>query len=194
MGVPLQKLSIAEYLTWEAAQADRSEFFRGEVFAMVGGRRGHGRVVANLMRHLGNHLDGSPCQVFSENMKVQVNDDAVLYPDVFVTCDKNFSPNDAVFTAPLLIIEVLSPSTQRYDRSEKFAIYRKLASLREYVLIDPETRRIELYRILPQGQCTFFDMSEQPSLVLESVDGRILRSDLFKGMDGQPPNYPTSAR
>lgn len=183
MGVPLHKLSIAQYLAWENAQAGRGEFFRGEVFAMVGGRRGHGRVVANLMRHLGNHLDSSPCQAFSENMKVQVGDEAVLYPDVFVTCDKSFSAVDAVFTAPLLIIEVLSPSTQRYDRSEKFAIYRKLASLREYVLVDPDTRRLEVYRPLPDGSCTFFDMSEQADLALESINCKIPLSQLFKGMD-----------
>lgn len=186
MGVPLHKPSIAEYLVWEDAQAGRSEFFRGEVFAMVGGRRGHGRVVANLMRHLGNHLDSSPCQVFSENMKVQVGDEAVLYPDVFVTCDKNFSAVDAVFTSPLLIIEVLSPSTQRYDRSEKFAIYRKLASVREYVLVDPDTRRLEVYRPLSDGSCTFFDMSEQADLVLESINCRIPLNELFKGMDSTP--------
>ena len=186
MGVPLHKLSIAEYLVWENAQAGRSEFFQGEVFAMVGGRRGHGRVVANLVRHLGNHLDSSPCQAFCENMKVQVGDEAVLYPDVFVTCDKNFTAVDAVFTAPLLIIEVLSPSTQRYDRSEKFAIYRKLASLREYVLLDPDTRRLEVFRPLADGSCTFFDMSEQVDLVLESIHCRIPLSKLFKGMDSDP--------
>jgi Uma2 family endonuclease len=111
MGVPLQKISLADYLAWEDGQAGRNEFWRGEVFAMVGGKRGHGRVVANLMRHLGNHLDGSPCQVFSENMKVQVGQDAVLYPDVFVTYDREFTAEQPVFTAPVLIIEVLSPST-----------------------------------------------------------------------------------
>lgn len=186
MGVPLHKLSIAQYLAWENAQAGRSEFFRGEVFGMVGGRRGHGRVVANLMRHLGNHLDSSPCQAFSENMKVQVGDEAVLYPDVFVTCDSNFSAADAVFTSPLLIIEVLSHSTQRYDRSEKFAIYRKLLSLREYVLADPDTRRMEVYRPLSDGSCTFIDMSEQADLVLESITCRIPLHCLFKGMDSDP--------
>ena len=104
MGVPLHKLSIAQYLAWENAQAGRSEFFRGEVFAMVG-------------------------------------------------------------------------------RSEKFAIYRKLASLREYVLVDPDTRRSEVYRPLPDGSCTFFDMSEQADLVLESINCKIPLSQLFKGMD-----------
>jgi Uma2 family endonuclease len=185
MGVPLHELSLAEYLAWEAEQTNRNEFFRGEVFAMVGGRRGHGRIVANLMRHLGNHLDDSPCQVFSENMKVQVGEEAVLYPDVFVTCDRSFSANEVVFTAPVLIIEVLSPSTQRYDRSEKFAIYRKLTSLREYVLIDPDTRRVEVFRPQAGDIATYVDMTDHGKLVLESVDCEIEFSAVFKGMDSQ---------
>lgn len=183
MGVPLHRMSIAEYLEWEAAQTGRNEFWRGEIFAMVGGNRGHGRVVANLMRHLGNHLDDSPCQAFSENMKVQVGDDAVLYPDVFVTCDREFDSKQTVFTAPILIIEVLSPSTQGYDRSRKFAIYRRLASLREYALIDPETRRVEVYRLGDDGLWNLLDMSDGPALELATIDARIALDAVFKGME-----------
>ena len=76
MGGPLHKQSIAEYLTWESTQAGRNEFWRGEVFAMVDGKRGHGRVIANQMRHLGAHLNDTPCQAFSEGMKVQVGEEA----------------------------------------------------------------------------------------------------------------------
>ncbi len=146
MDVVLHRMSLAEYLAWEAHEAGRNEFWRGDVFAMVGGTRGHGRVVANPLRDLGNHLDDTPCQAFSENMKDQVGDEAVLYPDVFVTCDRQFDAKQAVFTAPVLVVEVLFPSTQGYDRSQKFAIYRRLESLREYALIDPDTRRVEVYR------------------------------------------------
>jgi Uma2 family endonuclease len=88
MGQPLPKMTLAQFMAWEGEQATRHEFYRGETFGMVGGTRGHNRVVANLARHLGNHLDGTPCQVFSESMKVQVSDEAVLYPDVLVTCGK----------------------------------------------------------------------------------------------------------
>jgi Uma2 family endonuclease len=175
-------MSLAEYLAWEAREPRRNEFWRGEVFAMVGGNRGHGRVVANLMRHLGDHLDDTPCQAFSENMKVQVGDDAVLYPDVFVTCDREFDAKQAVFTAPILIIEVLSPSTQGYDRSQKFAIYRGLESLREYALIDPDTRRVEVYRLGDDGLWDLFDMSDGTALELATVNARIAFEALFKGM------------
>jgi Uma2 family endonuclease len=183
MGVPIQKLSLAEYMEWEASQETRNEYHRGEVFAMVGGRRGHGRIIANLVRHLGNHLDGSPCEVFSEGMKVQIANDTVLYPDVFVTCDKQFRFDDLVITAPVLVIEVLSPNTQGYDRSAKFAFYRRLQSLREYALIDPDTRRTEVFRLAEDGYWKLFDMSDGPALELLSVECRISLYDVFKGME-----------
>jgi Uma2 family endonuclease len=184
MGVALHTQSIAEYLAWESEQADRNEFWRGEVFAMVGGKRGHGRVIANLMRHLGNHLDDTPCQAFSENMKVQVSEEAVLYPDVFVTCDRTFTADQAVFSAPVLVVEVLSPSTQAYDRSKKFAMYRQLPSLREYALIDPDSRRVEVFRPADDGHWKLFDMSDDEALVLDSVGCTIALPALFKGMEG----------
>lgn len=183
MGVPQHHMSLAEYLEWEAVQTDRNEYWRGEIFGMVGGNRGHGRVVANLMRHLGNHLDNTPCQAFSENMKVQVGEEAVLYPDVFVTCDREFDATQTLFTEPILIIEVLSPSTQGYDRSRKFAIYRRLASLREYVLIDPETRRVEAYRLGDDGLWNLLDMSDGPALELATVAAKIPLDAVFTGME-----------
>jgi Uma2 family endonuclease len=185
MGAALHKQSISQFLTWEEAQPGRNEFWRGEVFAMVGAKRGHGRVVANLMRHLGNHLDDSPCQAFSENMKVQVAQDAVLYPDVFVTCERNFTADQAVFTEPVLIIEVLSPSTQAYDRSKKFAMYRQLTSLREYVLVDPDTKRVEVFRPPDDGHWKLFDMSDDELLVLQSVGCDIALALVFKNMDAE---------
>jgi Uma2 family endonuclease len=182
MGVAAQRFTLEEFLGWEAIQPQRHEYWRGEVFAMVGGNRGHGRVVANLVRHLGNQLDGTPCQAFSEGMKVQVGRDAVLYPDVFVTCDRTFVAEQAAFDAPILIVEVLSPSTQAYDRSGKFAIYRRLASLREYVLIDPQTRRIDLFRLGDDGLWNLLDMTDEAELDLASVGCRIALVEVFKGM------------
>lgn len=87
MGSPLPGLTLDAYLLWENEQPESHEFYRGEIFAMVGGRRVHGRVVCNLVRALGNALEGSRCQVFSESMKVQPAEDTILYPDLFVTCD-----------------------------------------------------------------------------------------------------------
>jgi Uma2 family endonuclease len=183
MGAPLHKLTLAEFLTWEASQKGRNEYHRGEVSAMVGGRRGHSRIIANLVRHLGNHLDGSPCQVFSAGMKVQIGDDTLVYPDVFVSCDKQFRFDERVITEPVLVVEVLSPATQGYDRSTKFAFYRRLTSLREYALIDPDTHRVEVFRPGDDGHWRLFDMSDGGVLDLASVGARIALHDVFQGMD-----------
>ncbi|MDH3209177.1 MAG: Uma2 family endonuclease [Burkholderiaceae bacterium] len=183
MGLPIQKLSLAEYLAWENEQPDRNEYWRGEIFAMVGARRGHGRVVANLVRHIGNHLANSPCQVFSEAMKVQIGNDAVLYPDVFVTCDHADLATDMIFRSPSLVVEVLSPTTQAYDRSQKFSLYRRIEALREYVLIDSDSRRVEVFRLGADGLWDLHDMSDGTALVLGSIECRIAFSDLFDGID-----------
>lgn len=183
MGTPLLKQTLEDYLRWENEQPDRHEFHRGEIFAMVGARRVHGRVVANLTRALGNALHGSPCQVFSETMKVQPAADTILYPDIFVTCDAADLRAEMIFRAPKLVIEVLSPSTQAYDRSQKFALYRHLASLQEYALVDPDTRRIEVFRIGADGLWVLHDMSERPALALASVGCEVTMADIFDGVE-----------
>ena len=183
MGSPLPRLTLEDFLLWENEQTEKHEFHRGEVFAMVGGRRVHGRVVSNLNAALKVALHGSVCQVFAENMKVQPADDTILYPDVFVTCDAADLRTDQIFRAPKLVIEVLSPSTQAYDRSLKYALYRRLASLQEYVLVDPDTRRIEVFRVGADGLWVLHDMSERSALTLAAVSCEISMADVFDGVE-----------
>jgi Uma2 family endonuclease len=179
----LPVLTLSEFLTWENDQPDKHEFHRGEVFAMTGGRRSHGRVLVNMTRHLSVHLDGSGCQVFADSMKLQVADDTILYPDVFVTCDKADLATDQVFVAPKLVVEILSPSTQAYDRSQKFALYRRIPALQEYLLIDPETRRVEAFRKSADGLWVFHDMSDGDALESPCIGVRISLVDVFAGID-----------
>ena len=186
MGLPLHKLTLDEYLDWENAQPEKHEFYRGEIFAMVGARRGHGRVVSNLVRRLGNLLDGAPCQVFAEGMKLQIAGDTVLYPDVFVTCDKADLATDQIFRSPKLVIEVLSPSTQAYDRSQKFALYRQIDALQEYILIDPETRRIEAFRRNADTQWVLYDMSQDEAMLAPCIAARVTLAEVFDGVDPAP--------
>ena len=183
MGMPLQKMSLEEFLHWENAQEGRNEFHRGDVFAMVGARRAHGSVVSNLVRRLGNHLTDTPCRVFSESMKVQIADDTILYPDIFVTCDAADLRTDIIFRAPLLVVEVLSPSTQDYDRSRKFALYRRLVSLKEYLLVDPDSRRVEAFRRNDLNQWVLYDMSESTALEIACIDATLPMAQVFDGVD-----------
>ena len=150
---------------------------------MVGGRRTHGRAVLNLATQLNLQLRGTPCQVFSESMKIQIAADTILYPDLFVTCDKTDLATDIIFRAPTLVIEVLSPSTQAYDRSQKFALYRQLASLREYILVDPDTRRVEGFRRSEDGLWVLHDMSQDHAMTCASVGCEVALAEVFYGMD-----------
>lgn len=179
------KLSLEAYLAWEEGQPEKHEFFRGEVFAMVGARRVHGCVVANIARELGVQAKGTPCRVFHEGMKVQIADDTVLYPDVFVTCDKADLATEQIFRAPTVVVEVLSPSTQSYDRSQKFALYRRIPALQEYILVDPDTRRVEGFRRGADGLWVLHDMSDGDTLEAASLGLRVPLAEVFAGID--PP-------
>lgn len=183
MGLPAARLTLADFIAWENEQAQRHEFHRGEVFAMVGARRSHGRVVMNLGAQLMQRLKGSPCQVFSETMKVQVADDTIFYPDLFVTCDRDDLRTDMIFRAPLLVVEVLSPGTQAYDRSRKFALYRRLPSLREYLLIDPDTRDVQAFRRNPAGEWVLHDMTDAAVLHLASIAADVAMTEVFEGVE-----------
>ena len=184
--LPQPKLTLDEYLAWENQQPTMNEFHQGEVFAMVGAPRVHGRVVVNLALALTRGLDGSPCQVFTEGMKVQIAEDTVLYPDVFVTCDKADLATEMIFRAPTLVLEVLSPSTQAYDRSQKFALYRRIPALQEYILVDPDTRRVEGFRRGADGLWVLHDMSEAPAMEAASVGCTVPLAEVFDGIDPSP--------
>jgi len=136
-----------DYLEWENQQAQRHEFIGGEVFAMAGGTDVHNEAAGNLYVLLHQHLRGSPCRVFMADVKVRVETaDCSFYPDLLVTCAESDRADRRVKRAPILIIEVLSPSTASFDLGDKFAAYRQLDSLQDYVLVDPGRMRIEVYR------------------------------------------------
>ncbi|UOB05413.1 Uma2 family endonuclease [[Acidovorax] ebreus] len=135
------------YLAWEAEQSTKHEYHDGEVFAMAGASDAHVTVAGNVYMALRNHLRGSPCSVFISDMKLRVEEDnAFFYPDVFVTCADSDRGQSHSKSAPVLVVEVLSPATSAYDRGAKFAAYRKLPTLREYALIDPERLSLDLFR------------------------------------------------
>ena len=185
MGHAQPQFSLTDFLAWEETQAERHEFVRGEVFAMVGARRVHGLVLLNIAAALKNQLRGSVCRVFNETMKLQVADEVLFYPDVFVTCDPADLRTELVFRAPTLVVEVLSPSTQANDRGGKFTWYRRLASLREYLLVDPDSREVQLFRRGSDGLFTLHDLSGAPLVTLTSIDCQLPAEDIFDGLE--PP-------
>lgn len=141
-------ISSAEYLEGEKVAKVRHEYVDGYVLAMAGGSKAHNLIALNLARVLHGHLRNTPCQVFSSDVKVNVAWDwheRFYYPDVVVGCDAG-DADPYVVEQPKLIVEVLSDSTERNDRSDKFYAYRRLPSLEEYVLVAQDTLRVEVYR------------------------------------------------
>jgi Uma2 family endonuclease len=137
-------VSIEEYLEGEEHASVRHEYVRGQVYAMVGTTRAHNKIALTLAATLRSHLRGSGCEAFMSDMKVRI-DDIFYYPDVLVTCSKN-DAHPYYSTEPVLVVEVLSPTTEAVDRLDKRLAYQSLASLREYVLVAQDRREVQVYR------------------------------------------------
>jgi Uma2 family endonuclease len=201
MGNALLKadFTLADFLVWEAEQPERHEFLQGETFAMVGARRVHNLLAGNLYVALRQQLRGTPCAVFIETMKLRVAEDALFYPDVLVTCDPQDLRTESTFTAPTLLAEVLSPPTEGYDRGQKFAQYRRLPSLREYVLISPDTREVLLFRRASADDLfTLHDFTGRDALECASIGCTVPLAALFEGLaepgaEGEPGASAPSA-
>ena len=186
MRLPLSqtRFDADTYLAWEAQQPDKSEYVDGEVFAMVGVRREHATVALNMGATLREHLRGSPCLPFISDMKLRVaSADAFFYPDVMVTCDQRDRRADLFVEHPQLIVEVLSSSTAAYDRGAKFAAYRQIAALQEYVLIDIEARRVEIFRRQAGNEWLLHDYAGEPSCHFESVQLTLNMQTVFEDVD-----------
>ena len=151
MASPVHKpsLAVGEYLAIERAAEFKSEFVNGEMLAMSGGTAPHARVATNLTIALGVRLRGGSCSVFNSDLRVNVSATGLYtYPDITVVCGElrlaDDGHNDTLFN-PTVLVEVLSPSTEAYDRGAKFAHYQRIDSLREYVLVAQDRPRVERY-------------------------------------------------
>lgn len=154
---PERRYTFREYLELEASSELRYEFFDGAVYAMSGGSPDHSRLAANVINILATQLAGKPCQAFTSDLRVRVLETGLAtHPDVSVICgglERDPEDNNTA-TNPVVIVEVLSPSTQRYDREEKAAHYRRIPSLASYVLISQEEQRLEVFSRNADGSWT----------------------------------------
>lgn len=154
----------------EAAQPEKHEYLDGEVFAMAGASETHDTLAGSVFMALRNHLRGGLCSVFISGKKLQVEaDDAFFYPDVFVTCAESDRAHSHYKAAPSLVVEVLSPTTSAYDRGEKFAAYRKLPSLREYVQVDTKRPSVDLFRRGDSGHWVLYPYEAGHTVEFASV-------------------------
>ncbi|MGK7889285.1 MAG: Uma2 family endonuclease [Leptolyngbyaceae cyanobacterium] len=152
-----------EYLVWEAQQPVKYEYLKGEAYAMTGGTLPHNDIAVNLVTLLRNHLRGTGCKVRMADAKVAISEAGpFFYPDVAVSCDQLDQRALDMVRHPCLIVEVLSPRTEGFDRGEKFRQYRRLPSLTEYVLVSAEQMMIEIFRLNEQGKWELTPYSLDP--------------------------------
>lgn len=140
-----KKWTAEEYLEMERNSPEKHEYYNGQVFAMSGAGTRHEIIISNLIISLGNKLKGKPCQPFGSNLRVHIPENTLYtYPDVSVVCKEDLVDDDEDnITKPILLIEVLSKSTRRYDRGQKFELYKDIPTLKEYILVDTEGVSVE---------------------------------------------------
>jgi Uma2 family endonuclease len=188
--LPQTRMSVAEYLRFEATASTRHAFERGEVFAMAGGSPAHSRLKFQLVMLLGDQLRHSGCQGFDSDMRIKVEQlELYTYPDAAVTCAQpqftNESPRSLL--NPQVVFEVLSKSTEGYDRGEKFAKYREIPSLRHYVLISQAQRRVDVYTRNDDGSWSFdFAPRGDNVISLSAIGCRLSVDDLYEGIELEP--------
>lgn len=185
--LPKHYISPEEYLAIERKAEHKSEYFNGEMFAMAGASFEHIGIVANLVRRLGNALDGTTCRVLPLDMRVQVRKTGLYaYPDVVVVCGKpEFEDGQFdVLLNPKVLIEVLSPSTENYDKGTKFDHYRGIPSLREYVVVAQDSCHILHHRCRKDGSWVLRDIREMDGrLKLASVGCELAVADIYQNID-----------
>lgn len=181
--VPSRTPSAADYLAFERGSEEKHEFVGGEIRLMSGATRAHNLIGVNLTRVIGNQLVDRPCEAYTNDMRVKVAADGqYVYPDFLVACDEPEFEDGEFDTLlnPTAIFEILSRSTAEYDRVEKFASYRTLGSLREYVLVSQHAAKIEHFVRLEDGAWRFNPVEGLSSqLELVTADLKLSLSEIY---------------
>ncbi len=171
-------IGIEEYLESELTAEVKHEYVAGHIYAMVGTSKAHNRIAINVTLALNAHLRGGPCQVFMADIKVYVEKaEAFYYPDVVVACERGES-DPYIVAKPLLVVEVLSPSTERIDREEKLHNYQQLDSLQEYVLVAPDAKEVEVHRRV-EGAWEVEAYTGEGAVRLDSVGLQLALAEIF---------------
>jgi Uma2 family endonuclease len=181
---PQSFLTAQDYLAWERQQETRHEYLNGQIFAMPGASRAHNVLCLNLAASLHQQFRGKPCEVYANDMRVKVSETGMYtYPDLVVACGEPRFEDQAVDTLlnPVLIIEILSDSTERYDRGAKFSHYRSLPSLQEYLLVSQTECRIEHYVRQPGNHWLLTEYQDLHDCIdLNSLVSQLTLSEVYE--------------
>ncbi|MFI3121878.1 MAG: Uma2 family endonuclease, partial [Methylococcaceae bacterium] len=169
------KISEEEYLQGELVAEFKHEFIDGEAYAMAGASEAHNLLAGNIFAELKSQLKGTPCRTFIADMKVKVAND-FFYPDVMVVC-QNSDDSDYYQQSPVIIVEVLSPSTRKFDKTAKRLKYQNIPTLEEYVLIDQTIAEIEVFRKKEHWQSFYYYLGD--AITFESLGITVLVEDIY---------------
>lgn len=175
-------ITPSEYLQLEEESCEKHEYIDGYIYAMAGASDPHVTIALNLAVLLRTHVRGSGCRVYIADMKVRIESlNRFYYPDVMVTCDQRDQETPNYKRFPNLIVEVLSNSTEAFDRGDKFADYQAIESLQEYVLINTKRQRVECFRRNEQGLWTLQSYTSADELFhLNSVNFEVTMAALYE--------------
>jgi Uma2 family endonuclease len=189
-----KRFTLAEYLEFEDAAEEKHEFHDGEILAMSGSSPEHALITASTLRAIGNQLEGKPCRVYSSDLKVgQLANSRIYNPHGTVVCGPlEFHPSDPkrqIATNPRVIVEVLSPTTEAYDRGKKFRDYRTIESLAEYVLISQTAPIVETFLRQPDGSWLIGAAYTglDATAAIRSIQVELKLSDIYANVTFPPP-------
>ncbi len=177
------QLTPNEYFAWEEKQLNKHEYIEGEVYAMSGGSRNHSLIAVRFTTLFSNHLSGSTCEVGNSDLRVKiVRTNNYIYPDVSVTCDDRDRTTTQYITYPSLIVEVLSPSTEAYDRGGKFRLYANNPVLQDYLLVSSTSTEIDLYHKKDNGEWVITNYQDGNAIELKSINLTFAIAQIYQGL------------
>ena len=181
-----EKMSIEAYLEMENAADEKHEYSKGEIFARSGAKVPHNTIATNFLGILFNKLKGKKCKPFNSDQRIHIPSNTFFtYPDISIICGEIITLNDDDYNLlnPTVIIEVLSKPAKNYDRREKFKLYRDIATLKEYILVDSESIHIEIFRLNENGH---WELEEYNSLTdavtIKAIDETVSLSEIYDGV------------
>ncbi|MCU0490062.1 MAG: Uma2 family endonuclease [Chloroflexaceae bacterium] len=187
---PQSYTTEAEYLAFERASSTRHEYYNGRVYAMAGATEAHNLIAGNVIAALHGQLRAKPCRVYPSDMRVKVRKTGLnTYPDVIIVCGQPEFVDDTgdTITNPIVIVEILSPSTERYDRGMKFQHYRTIATLQEYLLIAQDHHRIEHFSRQSNGLWQLQEaVGLEEQIVIRAIDCILALADVYEKVELQP--------
>jgi len=177
------QLTPEEYFIWEEKQLEKHEYINGQVYAMSGGSVNHGRIAIRFTNLFETHLEGRSCITGNSDIKVNiVETNDYTYPDASVTCDDRDRTTTQYITYPCLIVEVLSPSTEAYDRGGKFRMYRRNPILQDYLLVSSTSIEMDLYHQKETGEWVIINYKAGDTVELKSINLSFAIEQVYRGL------------